>query len=242
MAAILNFVRLWGLATSILVSNIFRAARSSLRTAYKTSYFRITASATVLSGDVSIAAKIGTMAYVARSVSIFPSVEIGSYTTINQGCLIESGQIGKFCSLAANVAIGMEEHPMHHLSTHVGTYADARFGLISNAKQNPQRKLAPAIGNDVWIARGATVLRGVTIGDGAVIAAGAIVTHDVPAYAIVAGSPARVLRYRFGAEKIASLLARRWWDDETFYSHAFELRGIGLDQFETDLFSVVSNK
>jgi carbonic anhydrase/acetyltransferase-like protein (isoleucine patch superfamily) len=50
------------------------------------------------------------------------------------------------------------------------------------------------IGDDVWIGVGAKVLKGVTVGDGAVIAAGAIVTRDVPARALVAGSPARVVR------------------------------------------------
>ncbi|WP_309473787.1 DapH/DapD/GlmU-related protein [Curtobacterium sp. AG1037] len=50
------------------------------------------------------------------------------------------------------------------------------------------------IGNHVWIGQGARVLKGVTVGDGAVIALGSIVTRDVPARALVAGQPARVIR------------------------------------------------
>jgi acetyltransferase-like isoleucine patch superfamily enzyme len=50
------------------------------------------------------------------------------------------------------------------------------------------------IGDRVWIGAGAKVLKGVTVGDGAVIAAGAVVTRDVPAGALVAGNPARVVR------------------------------------------------
>lgn len=69
-----------------------------------------------------------------------------------------------------------------------------------------------SIGNDVWIAAGAHVLRGVSVGDGAVIAANAVVTKDVPPYAIVAGVPAKVVKYRFSDTQIKSLEAIKWWD------------------------------
>jgi acetyltransferase-like isoleucine patch superfamily enzyme len=52
------------------------------------------------------------------------------------------------------------------------------------------------IGNDVWIGTRSIVLPGVTIGDKAVIGAGSVVTKDVPAYAIVAGNPAKIIRYK----------------------------------------------
>ena len=68
------------------------------------------------------------------------------------------------------------------------------------------------IGNDVWIGSGAMILSGVTIGDGAVVAARAVVTKDVPPYAIVAGNPARLVRYRFDEATIAALLEAAWWE------------------------------
>lgn len=58
------------------------------------------------------------------------------------------------------------------------------------------------IGNDVWIGLNATILDGVTIGDGAIVAAGAVVTKDVPPYAVVAGVPAKIIKYRFTESQI----------------------------------------
>lgn len=51
------------------------------------------------------------------------------------------------------------------------------------------------IGNDVWIGSNTSILPGVTINDGAIIAAGAVVTKDVPQKAVVAGNPARIIKY-----------------------------------------------
>ena len=70
----------------------------------------------------------------------------------------------------------------------------------------------PMIGDDVWIAHDVFIKRGVTIGTGAVIGARSIVTKDVPPYAIVAGSPAIIKKYRFDEKTIKRLLASKWWD------------------------------
>lgn len=67
------------------------------------------------------------------------------------------------------------------------------------------------IGNDVWIASGATILSGVHVGDGAVVAARAVVSRDVPPYAIVAGNPARIVNWRFDEVTRAALLQVEWW-------------------------------
>ena len=68
------------------------------------------------------------------------------------------------------------------------------------------------IGNDVWIAAGAQILSGVHVGDGAIVGAGAIVTRDVAPYSIVAGNPARLVRYRFAPEVIDRISAIQWWN------------------------------
>lgn len=74
--------------------------------------------------------------------------------------------------------------------------------------------VATTIGNDVWIGDSAIILSGVTVGNGAVIGAGSIVTHNVPAYCIVAGNPAKPIRYRFDANTIADLEKISWWNLE----------------------------
>jgi serine acetyltransferase len=66
----------------------------------------------------------------------------------------------------------------------------------------------------VWIGHGAIILPGVKIGHGAVVAAGAVVSRDVPPHAIVAGVPARFLKWRFPPEISQRILALAWWDWE----------------------------
>ena len=68
------------------------------------------------------------------------------------------------------------------------------------------------VGNDVWIGEDATILGGVHIGNGAVVGTSAVVSRNVPAYAIVAGNPARVIKYRFDKETIRKLQKIRWWN------------------------------
>lgn len=118
--------------------------------------------------------------------------------------------IGKYCSISTHVVIFLgSEHRMEWVSTYpfsvlwdsaktITTYHSTKGDVI--------------IGNDVWIGYNVTILSGVKIGDGAVIGTGSVVSKDVPPYAIVAGNPARVVRYRFSEEAIEKLLKVRWWD------------------------------
>ncbi len=54
-------------------------------------------------------------------------------------------------------------------------------------------------------------MSGVYIGNGAVVGACSVVTKDVPAYAIVAGNPAKLIRYRFSEDEISQLGSLAWW-------------------------------
>lgn len=78
---------------------------------------------------------------------------------------------------------------------------------------DPARGIDVAIGSDCWIGQEATLIGGVTIGDGAVVLAHAWVTKDVPPYAIVGGTPAAIIGYRYDPATIAFLLRARWWNN-----------------------------
>ena len=71
-----------------------------------------------------------------------------------------------------------------------------------------------SIQNDVWIGAGALLMDGVTIGNGAIVAARSVVTKDVPPYAIVGGTPAKLIRYRFDEDEIEFLEELQWWNKD----------------------------
>jgi tetrahydrodipicolinate N-succinyltransferase len=89
---------------------------------------------------------------------------------------------------------------------------------------------AVSIGNDVWIGKNAIIKSGVTIGDGAVIGAGAVVVKDVPAYGVVAGVPAKLIRMRFSETVVERMLLIKWWD-----YNVFGLQGLDASQPEAAL-------
>jgi acetyltransferase-like isoleucine patch superfamily enzyme len=144
-----------------------------------------------------------------RIKSIQPEADLGnvfvgrSSYMLGGGILSPNTVIGRYCSISANSSIGVGRHTMNWLST--GTLPP------SIHPATPPEPPFTVIGHDVWVGVGATVIGGVRVGHGACVGAGAVVTHDVPPYAVVVGSPARVLRYRFDPDVIARLLDSRWW-------------------------------
>lgn len=124
---------------------------------------------------------------------------------------------GNYCSIAGRVLLGLGQHPTGRLTTHISTYSAKEWTYCPfPIRRKPFHGMMSQvrIGHDCWIGANAIVMGGVTIGTGAVVAAGAVVTHDVPPFAIVAGVPARVLRYRFDPATCEAILASKWWEHD----------------------------
>jgi len=150
--------------------------------------------------------------------------------------------IGSFCSISAGVVIiAQAEHPTDLPSTF--PFRSLMFGGVASAmglKNCDAVARGPiTIGHDVWIGQNAIVLSGVTIGTGAVIAAGSVVTKDIAPYEIVAGVPARTIRFRFSNDIVQRLLATRWWElpdaiieglEQRFYSRDIESFIVAIEE------------
>jgi virginiamycin A acetyltransferase len=147
-----------------------------------------------------------------RILSTYHKVEIGMYSNViaaTRDAYPPGTKIGRYCAINRTIRVFGASHPMNTRSTHAIFYNPA----VGYVKQDFLKRTAPVIGNDVFIGYNAIILNNVkSIGDGAYIAAGAIVTKDVPPYALVAGNPARIIRYRFSQEIIDELLQERWWE------------------------------
>ena len=147
--------------------------------------------------------------------TILHEVAMDDYSYVVNDAQITYTTIGKFCSIAAMTRINPGNHPMHRATQAHFTYrASSYFPGESDDEEffAWRRAHHVHIGNDVWIGHGAVILPGRNIGTGAVVAAGAIVTRDVPAYTIVAGNPARIIRRRFPEEITGRLTELAWWD------------------------------
>jgi phosphonate metabolism protein (transferase hexapeptide repeat family) len=142
---------------------------------------------------------------------------LGDYSYFSRGGEAIYTTVGKFTSIAANVRINALGHPMERVSQHNITYRPNEYFVdakIDKGFRARRQNLRVTIGNDVWIGHGVIVLPGVSIGHGAVVAAGAVVTKDVEPYAVVAGVPAKRIKWRFEKMIRERMIALAWWDWE----------------------------
>ncbi len=152
------------------------------------------------------------------------SLELGAFSYQVSGYCF-AARIGRYCSFGENVQIGRQNHPLTWASTSPTFYLNAKlFDLQSGFEGaeefarfrfetvTPATRVKPTtIGNDVWIGHAAQIMAGVTIGDGAIVAAGAVVSKDVPPYAVVAGNPAQIKKFRVPPQMISPILRSKWW-------------------------------
>lgn len=137
---------------------------------------------------------------------------IGNYTYIGRNSLIQNAKIGNYCSISHEVICGLGRHPLDLFSTSPVFYRknNPLHLQIVDKDIDFEEYLPITIGHDVWIGAHAIIMDGISIGNGAVIAAGAVVTKDVPPYAIVAGIPAKIIKYR--SERENQLKQQdTWW-------------------------------
>lgn len=164
---------------------------------------------------------------------VYRGCKVGRYTYGHESLLQEyplATSIGRYCSINGTARI-WNNHSVDCITTHpfldypmflpwenyiqkaelLNKYG--RHWNNADFENSPIRNNKPiVIGNDVWIGANVIILPGVHIGEGAILAAGAVVTKDVEDYAIVGGNPAKIIRYRFGADEIKRLLQIQWWN------------------------------
>jgi acetyltransferase-like isoleucine patch superfamily enzyme len=136
---------------------------------------------------------------------------------------------GSYCSLRGTFLLG-GQHAVDQITTYPIRINWGLPGAWEDGFPTPQGDTH--VGSDVWVGRGALVMSGITIGDAAIVAGGAVVTKDVPAYAIVGGNPAKVIRYRFTEQQMAALTEIKWWDwSDAEVLEALPMMGKDIDGF-----------
>jgi phosphonate metabolism protein (transferase hexapeptide repeat family) len=163
------------------------------------------------------------------------SSTVGDYSYLCDRCHVMYTRIGKFCSIANHARLAPSNHPTWRATQHHFTYRSSQFGMGPDDDEffAWRKEHGVVLGHDVWIGHGVLVMPGVSVGTGAALASGAVVTKDVPEYAVMAGVPAKPIKYRFPREIQEKLLALAWWDwaHERLAAALMDFRGLGVEAF-----------
>jgi virginiamycin A acetyltransferase len=144
--------------------------------------------------------------------------------------------IGKFCAIAAETRFIMTgDHKLDAISTYPFPIFGNGWETAFNIYDLPV-KGDIIVGNDVWFGYDSLIKNGVKIGNGAIIATRSVVVKDVPAYSIVAGNPAKVVKMRFDDKTIQRLEQIAWWnwDIEKINKNLKLICHLNVDQLELE--------
>ena len=158
--------------------------------------------------------RLGSFVEIGEGTHILESV-MDDYSYTARYADIAYSVLGKFVNVAAFTRLNPGEHPYHRASLHHFMYRSSYYwpGEPDEAEVFDWRRSRPVrVGHDTWIGHGAVIMKGVTIGNGAIIAAKAVVTKDVEPYAVVAGTPAKFIKWRHPLAVADRLQALAWWD------------------------------
>lgn len=146
-----------------------------------------------------------------------PEITIGHFTTI--------GSPSTFMGAANHPSVENRELVANYPFNNV-PYGMSREPKIDYPKCGGERKIT--IENDVWTGYDCIFRSGITIGNGAIIGMKSVVVKDIPPYAIAAGNPCRVRKYRFSQDIIDQLLKIKWWDwdDETIMNRIEDFKNV----------------
>ena len=146
--------------------------------------------------------RFGSFVEIGEGSNVLDSV-MGDYSYTARYADIAYSQLGKFVNVAAFTRLNPGEHPYHRASLHHFMYRSSYFWPDEPDEQavfDWRRSRPVRVGHDTWI------------GHGAIVGAQAVVTKDVPPYAVVAGAPARHIKWRHPREVADRLQALAWWD------------------------------
>jgi acetyltransferase-like isoleucine patch superfamily enzyme len=152
--------------------------------------------------------------------TMYKGIQIGKFSYGFESMFYWAKSIGSFTSIHYTAALG-SNHRMDTINTAPfrnfltsDKYEECRNIIRTGIRHQPYKASKVTIGNDVWIGANAFIntSKCTVIGDGAIIGSNSLVLDDVPPYAIVYGTPAKVQRYRFTPEQIEILLRVKWWN------------------------------
>ena len=178
--------------------------------------------------------KVDKTAKIARFCRVINS-SIARYSYVGARSVLRNTNIGSFCSIAENVKIGYGNHPINRLSTSPLFYNRNNIFNRSFIQDSSFEEFIPTvIGHDVLIGANVFIKDGLKIGDGAIVGAGSVVTKNIAPYEVVAGNPARHIKYRFNEVIKTKVMALNWWDwpEDRLLANELFLKSFDIDDID----------